>query len=285
MWIFFLLIHLAGLVCYNIVLRHSLVKKSNPIHLATIMQTAIAVPAVIALFFYQPDINIYGIGQIMSVLLISTLVVALHLTNVYALRYLEAGVFSILYNIRIIITTVLGVVFLGEKIIPLQIIGGVFIFLSIIAVRQKGKKSSTAVGVMWGLAASLVISFLNLFEKQLISDIGYMEYAIPVMILSSLMLWGVMAVSVKEPLKPAHFLRKDMLGLMFFRVLSAYGFTLAFYAGGLLSVSSYISSLGAVLIVIVGMLVLKESDYAKQKMIAICMAALGVTAIFLANIM
>ena len=71
---------------------------------------------------------------------------------------------------------------------------------------------------------------------------------------------------------------------MFFRVLSAYGFTLAFYSGALLSVGSYISSLGAVIIVIVGIIVLKENEYLKQKMLAILLAFIGLSAIFISNL-
>lgn len=283
MWLFFLSFHLIGLVGYNLLLRKSLTEKADRLVLATIMQTGIAIPMLFALFIVPPDLAIYDLSAIIHILVVASLVISLHIANVQALRYLEASVYSILFNLRIIFTTVLGIVFLNEKIIPLQILGGLFIFLAVVTVRQKGRRGLTNRGIEWGLAASVVISLLNLFEKKLISDIGFIEYAVPVMLLATGALWVIMLSRGRRiPLKS--FREPRTIQLMVLRALSAYGFILAFNAGGILSISTYISSLSIIIIVLLGAWLLNERDYMKQKLAATAMAVLGLTVIFIANL-
>lgn len=52
---------------------------------------------------------------------------------------------------------------------------------------------------------------------------------------------------------------------MTLRAISAYGATLALYFGATLSVYTYISSLSVVATVILGILVLQETDYLSKK--------------------
>lgn len=283
LWLFFLLFHLIGIVSYNLILRKSLVDNMDHWSLATIMQTGIAIPMVFALFIAPPDLASYDVMTVIQIVVTSFLVVCLHATNVKALQYLEAGVYSVLYNLRIIFTTILGIVFLNESVVPLQILGGLLIFLAVLTVKQKGKKELTASGIKWGIAASIVISLLNLNEKDLINTIGYLDYAIPVMLLAAAIMWGVL-LARKQTIKAEVFLRPSMLQLMGFRALSAYSATLAFNAGGLLSVTTYVSSLSVIIIVVLGALLLGENDYLKRKLFATGLAVLGLTAILIANL-
>lgn len=283
MWIIFLIFHLIGLVGYNLLLRKALTKKIDPWQLATMMQTGIVVPIIFALFLQPPNINSYDASLMLQIIVIVILVILLHLTNVNALKYLEASVYSVLYNLRIIFTTVLGVVFLGEAKIPLQIIGGLLIFFAVLTVKQKGKKDITKKGVYWGVAASIVISILNLSEKNLLGKVSLLEYAVPVMMIATVVMWAILLVR-KQKIDWQLFTDKKILQLMALRAVSAYGFIFAFYSGALLSVATYISSLSLILIVILGVLLLGEKDFLKRKIIAVIMATLGLTTIFIANV-
>jgi len=284
MWILFLALHLVGLVGYNLILRKSIVEKVDKWTLATVMQTGIALPLLFLAPFKFPDFSIFTPAVLAHMFITACLIVLLHLSNVKALQYLEAGVYSVLYNLRIIFTTILGVLFLNEQLVPLQILGGLLIFASIIAVKQKGRKDLTATGIKWGLFASVVISVLNLNEKQIIAQFGFLGYAIPVMILAAIMMW-VILFARGQRIKPSVFIEPRMISLMVLRAISAFGFILAFSMGGLLSVSTYISSLGVVIIVILGAMLLGEKDYLNRKIIASIIAFLGLTCIFIANLL
>lgn len=284
MWLFFLAIHLVGFSGYNLVLRKALIDNVDRWTLATIMQTAIAIPMVLAVLVAPPQVAIYDSKSLGLIALIIPLTIALHISNVMALKYLEASVYSVLYNLRILFTTILGIVFLNEDIIPLQILGGLLIFLAILTVRQKGSKSLTRRGLEWGVVASIVISLLNLFEKELINIVGYLPYAIPVHIAAVIIMWVVL-LARKQKVSLRVFQDSQTQLLMVLRVLSAYGFGLAFYYGGKLSVSTYISSLGVIITVILGIILLGENDYLKQKIIATCMAVAGLTCILIASLL
>lgn len=283
MWIAFLLLHLIGSAGYNLLLRKSLVAKVDQWTLATVMQTGIAVPMLFVAFFYPPHFADYDIIIILKIIATAGLVIALHFANVKALQHLEAGVYSILYNLRIIFTTILGIVFLNEQIIPLQILGGLLIFLAVLTIRQKGRKTLTAQGTNWGLTAALTISVLNLFEKDLITELGFLQYSVPVMLLAAAIMWIILLAQGKTiPLE--YFRQPRTIQLMVFRAISAYGFTLAFSAGALLSVGNYISSLSVIIIVLLGAWLLGENDYMKQKLIATGLAVLGLTVILISNL-
>jgi len=283
MWLLFVFVHLIGLVGYNLVLRKSLVAKVDSITLATVMQTAIAIPMVFAVIIAPPDFSKYDVGTMVQVVLTICLVIMLHLTNIKSLRYLDAGIYSILYNLRIIFTTLLGIIFLNEDIIPLQILGGLFIFLGVMTLKQKGKSSLTALGLGWGIAASVVISVLNLFEKTLIHDVGYIGYAAPVMLIAAIFMWALLIHQGKK-IKFEYWRQPQTLALMILRAMSAYGFTLAFYSGALLSVATYLSSLSVIVIVLLGIWLLNERDNLKQKAFATTLAFIGLTLIFVANL-
>ncbi|MET1033227.1 MAG: EamA family transporter [Candidatus Saccharimonadales bacterium] len=282
MWILFISMHLVGLVGYNLLLRKSLVAKVDSLTVATVMQTAIALPMVFVVLLNPPNIHAYDLTTVMQILITIGLVIVFHLTNVKGLQHLEAGIYSILYNLRIIFTTVLGIVFLGENIIPLQILGGIFIFLGVLTLK-KDKTSLTVRGMQWGIAAAVVISIMNVFEKILISDIGYIGYAAPVMLSAAIIMWCILLAQGKR-IKLSYFREPKTIQLMVLRAISAYGFTLAFNAGAILSLATYISSLSVIIIVLLGVWLLKERDHLKRKLAAAALAAIGLTVIFIANL-
>lgn len=283
MWLIFIVLHLVGLVSYSLILRKSILNKVDKLTLATIMQTGIAIPMVFVLFINPPSLSAYDLKTGIIVVITALLVIALHYTNVKALQYLEVGVYSVVYNLRILFTTILGILFLNEEIVWLRILGGLLILLAIFIVKQKGKKSLTTIGLQWGLVASLVISFLNFSEKYLLNNISYLEYAVPVMLIAATLMWAVLLLRNRK-VDYSIFKQRQTISLMGFRALSAYCATLAFAAGGLLSVTSYLSSLSVVIIVILGALLLGERDYLKRKIIAVAISVIGLSLILLTSL-
>lgn len=284
MWLILLALHVVGIVGFNLTLRKLLTEKDrlDPWQLATIMQIGIAIPIVFVGLVAPPDITNYGWQEIGLIAVICAFVVALHVSNVKALQYLEAGVYAVFYNLRIIITTLLGIMFLQEDVIPLRILGGLLIFLAVFVVRQKGRKALTARGIRWGITAAFVISVLNMFEKELIGRIGWVSYAVPVMIVTTVVMLGISA-AMKKNIQIAMLKQPQIVQLMTLRTVSAYSFGLALGAGGLLSVSNYISSLSVIVLVALGILLLNERDYLKRKIMAGAIALVGLTVILIAN--
>jgi len=281
LWLALLGVHLAGFVGYNLRLRWSMVKKLDPILLATIMQTGLALPMIPVIFLAPPTLRLFTTGDALLLIGTISLTMALHVTNTKALEHLEASVFSILYNLRLPFTTVLGLLFLDEPLIWLRILGGLLIFSAIFIVQQKGKHSLVLRGMEWGIAAALALSFLNLCEKKLAISGGFLYYFPFGALVTAALMWAYVLIRPGHP--PVDFrilIRPDMVQLMAFRAMSGLSFSGALAAGAAISVSNYISGMSVLLMVALGALLLGERDFLHRKIMAVVIAVLGLTAIF-----
>jgi len=283
MWLVLLCIHLIGLVGFNLILRKSALGKIDKLTLATIMQTGIAIPAVVLIFLYPPNFSIFSLTDFILLGFTIVLGIGLQVANVKALQYLEASVFSIIYNLRIVLTTLLGILLLGETTDVLRILGGVFILLAIITVKQRGSKITISRGVMWAVAAAVILSLLNVSEKSLINTVGFLNYFPTAVLVAAVLMWAYILIT-KRVVDKKILLQPRMLQLMIFRALSGYGFSLALAAGALISVANYISGMSVILIVIIGAVWLGERDYLGRKILATVVAMVGITIILLSGI-
>lgn len=284
MWLFLLFVHLLGLSGFNLIVRKSLLNKMDRFTVATVMQTGLAVPAVFLIIFKTPDVAQYQTNDYINFLIIVVLTIGLQVTNVKALQYLEAGVFPILYNLRILITTVLGILFLNEDTAWTRILGGVLILLAIVIVRQKGGRTVRLKGVEWGIMAAFVISFLNMFEKIMINSVGLFNYFPLTMIVCSVLMWAFLLARCTK-LEKGLLIQPRMIQLMSLRAVSGYAFTGALAAGALVSVANYISGLSVIVIVVAGALLLGERDYLWRKAAAVAVAVIGLTIVLFSHLL
>lgn len=242
--------------------------------------------AAVALFSFgwvgwvQPDL-----ASIQFVYLICTvlLTISLQVTNVKALQYLEASVFSVIYNLRLIFATMLGILFLNEDFVWLRVLGGLVILLAIFIVRQQGSQSLAKKGVVWAVLAALSLSFLALSEKELINHVGFMNYFPLETIISGLLMWTYLLAS-KRSFDRKVMAQPRMLQLMTLRAISAYGFSGALAAGAMISVANYISGMSVIFMVLLGAIWLGERDYLRRKIIATAVAVIGLTLVLLSGI-
>lgn len=284
MWLALLFVHVFCLAGFNLMLRKSLVGKADPFTMATIMQTSIAIPAVFLLIFRPMTFGVYEPKYVFGLIVEIMLGLALMVSNVKSLQYLEASVYPMLYNLRILITTVLGILFLNEKLIWARIIGGMLILLAIFIVRQRGDRSVTSRGIAWGLGAAFVISFLNLNEKFMIEHIGMYNYYPLAMLVTTAMMWSYL-LGRKKSFDRGVFMKPQTAQLMLLRATSGYAFIAALTAGALLSVASYVSAMSVIVMVALGVLLLGERDYLLRKAIATAVAVTGLTIILLTHLL
>ena len=277
MWCSFLILHLVGLVGYNLVLRRSLSRRADPWVQAALMQTGIALPIIIVSWFVPLHLSAMTdeVGFLLCLAL--SLTIALHITNTLSLQRLEAGVHSVLYNVRLLFVTILGVILLGEYVSFLQIVGGGLIFMAAFIIRQRGSRKTTRAGVAWAVSCAMTIACLNIVEKKLVTSVGYVTYMTLMAYIATPLLWGIVLV-LKRPIDRQLFCQKKTYLLMTFRALSAHCFVLAL-STGLVSITSFISGTGVVIIMILGALLLGERDHPRQKILATMLATLGLACI------
>ena len=283
MWLTLLCFHLIGLVGFNLNLRQSLLAKVDRLTLATIAQTGIAMPAVVLLAIRPPPFGAFTGLDYFYLASAMALTIGLQVTNVKALQYLEASVFSVLYNLRIILTTALGVLFLNEAIVGLRIAGGLLILFAIFIVKQQSSQEVRIKGIAWGLTAATALSFLNLSEKLLINSIGFLNYFPLTAVVCAVLMWSYIGLS-KRSVEPAMLKQPKMLQLMTLRAMSAYGFSGALAAGALISVANYISGMSVIFMVVLGAILLGERDYLGRKIAATAVAIAGLTVVLFSSL-
>lgn len=279
MWLGLLGLHLIGNTGYNLILRRSLVNNVDKLLLAAIMQTSIFIPIGIYEIVNPIHFSHFTANDWYLVLADIVLVVLFQIVNVKALQYLEASVFPVIYNIRIIFTTLLGILLLSENVTLVQMLGGVLLFCAIFVVKQKSKKGVTKSGILWGLSCAVVISVLNFVERELNLNVGFLSFYFPTTLACSVILWSLLLIRGRQ-ISFSFFRSPASYSLMGFRAISAYGFSYAL-AFGPLALSSFISSLGVILTVLCGVLFLGERDYLKNKIFAVILAVIGLSLILL----
>ena len=280
MWIASILAHLFTTTGYSIVLRGALSgKKTDPVFLAGIMSTALAIPAVFGVIIAPPDWSLFDTRLAIFYAIRIALTAAFHIVNAKAMEHTEAGAFSFIYNIRLGFAALFGVFFLAEPAIPLQFAGGALVFAAGFVLTGMGVASPK--GFALSLSTALVFAVFTAFEKYLIGELGYSTYMFPSALMIFALTWLIVFAG-KYPVDK-EFLKSPRLGaLMAFRAVSGYGFTLALAFGALLSVSTYISALSCVTTPIAALAFLDEKDSLAKKAIAGAIALAGTTLIFIA---
>ncbi len=282
-WILLLACHLIGIVGYTLFLRKSALGKMNKLFMAALMQTGIFIPSIVFLLTGNVSFD-HTTMQWFFLLLGGFMLSGLMLTNVWALSKLDASTFTILYNLRLLATTALGFLFLGELPETLQIVGGVVILLSILMLNLHIDKRWKSKSIAIGLFAMLWFSFHAVIEKYNLQQLDFESYFFTFALIATVLLWGLVfykRINIKSQL--VYVRDRKIYGLLFTRALSAYAYTYALRYGSL-AVTNYVSGMSVALIVLFGIYVLGEREDVKQKLLAVAVACFGLTLILISRL-
>ena len=281
MWIPLLFGNLVGTTGYSIILRGAIGgRNTDPIFLSAIMSLAVAIPSIVGLFFADMQWHLFTTKLILFYIARIVLTLLCHITNAQALEHAEASVFAFIFNFRLGFAAVLGIVFLAEPIIVIQLLGGALVFAAGFVLTGSG--AVTKKGFTLSILSAIFFAAFTAFEKYLIGALGYETYMFPSTIITAILNWLIVFIG-RYPIDKDFLKSRELPLLMIFRCISAYGFTLALAYGALLSVSTYISSLSCVTTPIAAVVFLKEKDNPVKRTIAGVIAVAGATLIFIAT--
>lgn len=278
-WMTLLAMNVLGIAGFNIMLRRSAWKDVDPWVTATVLQTGLALPWIIKEILSPIPFPHFTPFEIAIMTLGGALIILLQYCNVKGLRDLEASVFAVIFNSRILIATIFSMLFLSEIVGLWALLGGLCIFAAIFIVKQKGTRSITTQGILYGLGAAFAISLMNTCDKELVKLVGFEQYALPEWIIAAAAMWLV--VLIRRPAAPYGLMfRPQGLIIMILRAFAGFGFVAALMYGPL-AVSSYVSSLSVILTILIGMLFLGERDFLRSKLVAAGVALAGLSFILI----
>lgn len=282
-WVLLLVGHLIGIVSYTLLLRKSTLGKLNKLLMATLMQTGIFIPSLIFLITGNVSFS-HSPQQWFFLVLGGCMLAGLMITNVWALSHLDASIFTILYNLRLLTITILGYLILGEFPKPLQILGGLIILVSIFMLNLHQNKQWRSRSVWIGVFAMLWFSFHAVLEKYNLGQVDFESYFFTFALVGTILLWTLVFVKRINVIDQIEHIRdKKIYALIGTRALSAYAYTYALKFGSL-AVTNYVSGMSVALIVLFGIYVLDEKSQIRQKLSAVAIAGVGLTLILVSRL-
>lgn len=282
-WLLLVAAHLFGLVGYTLLIRKSTFGDLNKLLMSALMQTAVFVPSIFFLITGQVSFD-HTTGQWFFLVLGGFMLAGLMITNVWALAHLDASVFTILYNLRLLVVTVVAYLLLGESPPALQLVGGLVILVSIIMLNLHKESKWKSTPILIGLFAMLWFSFHAVLEKYNLNNISIESYLFIFSAIGTVMIWTLVAIkkiNIRKEL--VHIKDKNIYGLLVTRVISAYGYVYALKFGSL-AVTNYVSGMSVTLIVLFGIYLLGEKEYLRQKLISAAVACVGLTLILVGKL-
>lgn len=275
--------HLVGLVSYTLLLRKSTLGKLDKLLMAALMQVAIFLPSIIFLVLGRVSF-MHSLQEWAFLALGGFMIAVLIITNVKALSNLDASIFTIIYNVRLLVTTILGFLILGELPSSLQILGGAIILMSIVMLNLHKNKQWRSKPVLIGVFTMLWFSFSAVLEKYNLIYVDFESYFFIVTLIGTVLVWSLVfikGIKIKDQI--VHIKDKKIYWLLATRALSAYAYTFALKFGSL-AVTNYVSGMSVALIVLFGIYILGEKTQIYQKLIAVAIACVGLTLILISKL-
>ncbi|MGB4799987.1 MAG: DMT family transporter [Candidatus Saccharimonadales bacterium] len=283
LWVLLLIGHLIGIVGYTLLLRKSTLGKLDKTLMAALMQTGIFLPSILFLVFGNVSFD-HTPMQWFFLTLGGFMLAGLMITNVWALAHLDASLFTILYNLRLLMTTILGFIVLGELPTPLQMVGGLIILVSILMLNLHRDKRWRSKSILVGLFAMLWFSFHAVLEKYNLQQLDFQSYFFTFALIGTILIWLLVLYKRVDVINQIeHIKDKKIYALIATRALSAYAYTYALLYGSL-AVTNYVSGMSVALIVLFGIYVLGEKTEVRQKLTAVGVACIGLTLILIGRL-
>lgn len=280
LWGLLLVVHLVGFVGYTLMLRRSALAGVNKLLLAALMQSGIFLPILLVIAAGSPLYVDFSAWEWIALAASGLLIAGLQVSVIQALQHLEASIFTIVFNLRLFLVTILGFLFLHDLPSVLQMIGGLVIFASILLLNLHKDRQYLSTPVLYGLLATLMISATVTMEKFNLLQVGFTSYMFWSQGMAAVLLWllalkrGARLQSLKKSLD------WHTAVLVLLRAASGWGYTGALLYGSL-AVTGYISGLGVALIVLFGVFLLNERQHIVQKLSAVGVAVIGLTLILI----
>lgn len=262
----------------NLFQRQSMKQKaSDPLDAAIIFQLLLALFT--GIFAFSRGFEFPPPPQTYPFLLLSTLLYAVGSVCIFsAIKSIEASELTIVSGFGSFATLSAAFLFLGERLIPIQILGILCIFSAVYVV-QKGKNSKIVLDK--GLVFALLGSFL--YGIAIISDIftlrsyDAVSYTCVMSLLPSLVLLGYSFLRRKKiSLSFTSHVDRYLLIYSLLYSVQAVTYYLALERGALISAMSVLFKTVTILTILLSAIFLRERTNMRQKFFALCLTIIGV---------
>lgn len=195
-----------------------------------------------------------------------------------ALKHMEASKFIIIYASRSILTVIFASFFLSEKLSGIQLLGMVAIIGSIVLVNASSAKELFKIdkGEVYALLGAFAFAVGSTTDKYVLNWFEPMPYLVIGFFIPGLILLMSRPKMIKEF---PQYLGKEKFGRIFLYTflytVAAVAFYYAFKLADNVALVSAVGQVSTILTVILGIVILKERDDLKKKILAGALSFVG----------
>lgn len=211
-----------------------------------------------------------------NILLMIILYAGLNILSFKSLHLIEASEYTVLFVTRAFWTILIAVLFLGEHISLVQILGTCLVLLGVIFVSYKKKKFSFNKGALYALLAAVFLGIAFANDAYIVRNMDVPSYEVFAFILPALLIMAMYPKSVGK--MKSLFRPMILLKLFLFCTLYAVAVITIFFAyqvGHNVAELSALNQLSTILTVLLAIIFLKETSDFWKKVLGSFLAFVG----------
>lgn len=254
--------------------------KSDPIAYSIFFQLLVGV--LVAIFGYTfADMTFGKLGSIaLNLVIMVILYSAANVLTFNALKIGEASKFTILFSTRAFFTVFASTLILGESLTFVQIVGVLFIFLSVVLVNLDSSKFHLGKFELMSFLAAIVFGLANTNDRIILKTVNLYPYVTVAFIVPALFMMFLYPRSLnKMRLFMSFALLKKMIIFSLIYAASAVTFFAALQKSNNSSQVATVNLTSVILTVILSIIFLKENKRIWLKIIGAILSFVGLTLI------
>lgn len=276
---FLLIVISVFLFAVSTILQRLLLKddKSDPVAYSIIFQ--IIVGLIIGVFgFLFGSMNFSNIKPVFfNILLMTLLYILANVFTFKALKKIEASEYTIIFSSRVLFTIIASSIFLREKLTFQQFGGAMLILVAIFLATYNKTKIRFGKGELLALLGAMSIGFETTNDRMILSSMKLYPFVTIAFIVPAIVMLFIFPKSLP---KMKIFLDKKLLSRMltfsFLYAISSITFFAALQIGNNSSQIAVINQTSTIVIVLLGIIFLKERFNIINKLLAAVLSVIGV---------
>jgi uncharacterized membrane protein len=251
-------------------------EKSEPVYLSILGTFYAAVVALSVAFLTRQGVMNFAPVAVIG-LVVSSFVYALGCITYYAaLKNCEISEFVLLTRVQVIVVFIGGLLIFHETMGILKIIGSLSVIIGIILISYRKSGFQITKGAVWALITALLFGAGALIDKAIIKNFTALLYTGLNYAFSTIFLAAPAIYLVKKQKQlPSAKIHSFMFISAVFYAFSAAAFFSSYLNKGYVSLTSIIGQLQIPLVILYGLIILKEKQNIWQKIVATLMMIIG----------
>lgn len=275
-WFFLTIVSAVTYAAAEIIGKYVSDKKSEPVFIG-IIAAAWTTLASFLFISFEPMIFPSNISAITGLVVSSALVAVGVVTYYEGLKHSDISEFGLFSRSRMLLIVLGGIIFFREQFSGVQVVGGLFIFISVFFLSWEGGKIRFGKGAKFAIATAVLFGLGAIIDKAVMAFYSPVLYTFLIYLLTVVFMIPMAIFRLKKKIRLP---KMSTVGaLSFVGILygaSAYCVYAAYTVNGPASFVTLVSQLEIPITVLWGIVIMKERKKVVSKLISMALLILGI---------